>query len=52
MIRILFLAEPMPADVNWLDVNADCEFNIIDVQFLISYMYLGGPDPSYGCAGN
>jgi hypothetical protein len=52
MLKILYRDYPMPDDVNRLDVNGDCIFDLVDVMHLLTYIYLGGPDPTYGCMGS
>jgi hypothetical protein len=31
------------------DVNNDCVFDLVDVMSLLTYIYLGGAHPTYGC---
>jgi len=49
MIQILYADAEIPDDINRLDVNNDCSLDILDVQYLISYIFAGGPEPTYGC---
>ena len=49
MLRMLYWDYPIPEDANQLDVNNDCIFDLIDILYLVAYIYLGGPDPTYGC---
>lgn len=49
MIRVLFDEADLPADANRLDVNNDCTLDILDVQYLVGYIFAGGPQPTYGC---
>jgi hypothetical protein len=50
MIGALFRNQWIETDANLFDVNSDCEFNMIDVQLMLNYMYAGGAPPRYGCA--
>ncbi len=49
MIGMLYSSMPLPDDVNRLDVNADCIFDLRDVVYLFAYIYLDGDPPGYGC---
>jgi hypothetical protein len=49
MIGMLYSSMPLPDDMNRLDVNADCEFDLLDVMYLFGYIYLDGDPPGYGC---
>lgn len=49
MIQILFGGAAMPVEENRLDVNNDCTLDILDVQYLVGYIFAGGPEPTYGC---
>ncbi len=49
MISMLYSSAPMPDDLNRLDVNADCIFDLKDVIYLLTYIYADGDPPGYGC---
>ncbi len=49
MLKILYWDYPFPDQVNRLDVNGDCLFDLRDVVHLLAYVYLGGIDPTCGC---
>jgi hypothetical protein len=49
MLKVLYWDYPMPNDPNRFDVNNDCVFDIVDVISLLTYIYLGGAPPTYGC---
>jgi hypothetical protein len=49
MLKVLYWDYPMPNDPNRFDVNNDCVFDIVDVISLLTYIYLGGASPTYGC---
>jgi hypothetical protein len=34
---------------NCADVNADCQVTVLDLVYLIDYVFRGGPDPLEGC---
>jgi len=49
LIYYIFKIPDGPINMNWADVNADCEVNIADVVYLIDYIFKGGPEPQLGC---
>lgn len=49
MIGMLYSSMPLLDDMNLLDVNADCNFDLLDVVHLLGYIYLDGDAPGYGC---
>jgi hypothetical protein len=36
---------PAPISLTIADVNSDGAVNILDINYLIAYLYLGGPEP-------
>lgn len=49
LIYYIFKIPAGPINMNWADVNADCNVNIADVVYLIDYIFKGGPEPQLGC---
>jgi hypothetical protein len=35
--------------MNNADPNGSCNVNILDITYLISYLYKNGPEPMEGC---